>query len=219
MAASRGAGQGRAPAYAPKPGWRLCLSAAGRCLPGPGGVSSARPPQALRGRPVLSPYEAPSLSRTYCTHSCPLSMAGRPPRLTPLPPGEWLTCSAILSSVPPPPLQTPQARAHRCRITDAPTPMGLPPTEPELEPKKPPAARQASRLACALPRRFFSLLRARETVEEEGDMEPQRSAPPSGVLAPETRETEGGRRKVRRDLGARGAPRWLLSARTARPFP
>lgn len=128
----------------------------GQPLPAwPRGVSSARPPQALRGRPVLSPYEAPSLSRTYCTHSCPLSMAGRPPRLTPLPPGEWLTCSAILSSVPPPPpLQTPQARAHRCRITDA-------PTEPELEPKKPPAARQASRLACALPRRFFSLLRAR----------------------------------------------------------
>lgn len=215
MAASRGAGQG--PSVRPEAGL-AAVPLRGRPLPAwPRGVSSARPPQALRGRPVLSPYEAPSLSRTYCTHSCPLSMAGRPPRLTPLPPGEWLTCSAILSSVPPPPLQTPQARAHRCRITDAPTPTGLPPTEPELEPKKPPAARQASRLACALPRRFFSLLRAR------GDCGRGRRhgtpAQRTSIRSLSARDTRDRGRAAEGETGPRGAGRSALASLRAHSTP
>lgn len=218
MAASRGAGQG--PSVRPEA--RLAaVPLRGRPLPAwPRGVSSARPPQALRGRPVLSPYEAPSLSRTYCTHSCPLSMAGRPPRLTPLPPGEWLTCSAILSSVPP----APRCRPHRLEPTGAGSRMPPPPrgSLPRSQSWSPRSLRQPGRpRGWPVPCQggFFLFCVLRETVEEEGDMEPQRSAPPSGVLAPETRETEGGQWKVRRDLGARGTPRWLLSARTARPFP
>lgn len=124
MAASRGAGQG--PSVRPEAGL-AAVPLRSRPLPAwPRGVSSARPPQALRGRPVLSPYEAPSLSRTYCTHSCPLSMAGRPPRLTPLPPGEWLTCSAILSSVPPPPAADPTGSSPPVQDHGCPHPHGAP---------------------------------------------------------------------------------------------